>query len=266
MKKFRKFSTHYFRYWKPLFLGVGVFSGTSYGMADEYYRADMPVVLGVASAPVINDKAIVGTYAESYRKAGTPRIALYWNQALADAVEDYKIARARVSNYDTKFDIFPTGEKSRDHTRGEIDEATHWNLESAFTKTFQNSGTFFVDRTTIMRLLHAKTDVEKPVTMQSVEVTALQGHADMYLEVLMTRDGRSPYGLGFRVSLRDIKNGKQLLSFYSTAMRVLESAPEFETTDRGFLRKPVLAPPLEKIGQWLALETMEHFSTATSFR
>lgn len=254
-----------FRQWKRLYLGVIALSAAPAGIADELYRANMPPVLKVAQEDSINDTALVGAYLESYRKAGVPRIALYWNQALAGAVEDYQIARARISDYDTKLDIFPTRAKGRDRTREDIDEAARWALESAFTKTFQKSGTFFVDRTTIMRLLHAESSVEKPTVLQTVEVAALRGHADMYLEVLMTRDSRSPHGLGFKVSLRDINNGKQLLSFYSTAIRTNETVPEFEATERGFQRKISLPPALEDIGQRLALETMRQFTTSTAF-
>ncbi len=234
-------------------------------------------------------------FAADYAAAGRPRIALFWNLTLNEDVADQKVSRTSVQTDTTRSSSF-----MEETTAGEVGSATlrdsdessatdttitsgdlitnnnnkrkaalaesdAWKLEAAFATAMRTANVRFIDRSTIIRMTHVQQGKNATSDTHTIEAKALLGKADMFMEVLMTRDNEAPLGWGFRVSLKDVNSGAQLADFYSTAEPDLGPAPEpyFVATNKGFEKvTPQMSATVEDIGRALARDAMRDLQVA----
>lgn len=227
-------------------------------------RSAAAATLDVAAA-----RPVVDAFSSAYARAGKPRVALFWNRELddrlargtrdvvraeVDASRDGRSVTASVSR-GTETD----GEALR---RTTLSERDLWLVEAEFVRVFLEAGTTVVDRAAIMRLAAARE--RGSADAQGVEMAALKGHADLFLEVLLTGDPSAPLGWGFRCNLKEVKSGRLVSTQYLTALPTLPApgAASFRARDGGYER--VAAPPprvtVRDIGVTLALDAMRELT------
>ena len=257
------------------------------------YRSDQPQVLERPVQKPVPDTSgqTIASFRSAYQTAGLPRIALFWNVALTDQLADDKIERTRItrnaSGSNSSLDKTTRGDAGsarlresdgRQMSEVTIDRSTvtssnanrgtplperdSFRLENAFMKTMREGAVQFIDRAAIMRTTAA--NAGGGGDSRTVEIKALQGKAELMLEILLTRDQEAPMGWGFRGIFRDIESGRTLATYYSKAMPVLPSLPpQYRASSRGFERvdmKHVVT--IEDVGRTLALDTMAEVASA----
>ena len=272
------------------FIGAAAAGAIALGIAQSaaaQYRPDQPAVIEPERPAPTEDTSpqTAGAFRSAYAAAGRPRIALFWNVELTDQLADDRVSSTRISGQSNRstssFEKTTTGPagnarltESDDKRTSEVAitndtrtghggkrttslaESDRWQLESAFAGAMREGGVQFIDRSFIMRALAAKSGGGGD--RQTVEMQALQGKADMLLEVLMTRDARTPLGWAFKVALKDVESGANLGGLYSTAVPRKPPMPaSYRATEKGFERvnhQPIVT--VQDIGRTLAVETM----------
>lgn len=271
--------------------------------ADQQYRSGVaPVMEPTPRAPKpdvdrVEFEEIRRAFAATYVAAGQPRIALFWNMALSEDVSDNKVSRTSLQGGSTRnwngIDKITSGEAesatlrdgeekrankmtmtsedlitNKDKRKASLAESDAWKLETAFAGALHTANMRFTDRSTIMRMAHVQQGKDATSDMHTIEATALQGKADMFMEVLITKDSKAPLGWGFLVSLKDVKSGTQLVTFYSAAVPHYGAAPEpyFVATNKGFQKvtPPVVNATVADVGRALARDTMRELQNALS--
>jgi hypothetical protein len=211
------------------------------------------------------------SFAEAYARAGRPRIALWWNRVLSDRHTDDAREVARVTA-----EISADGRRasvessSGRETRTEAERNTRlaerdlFQVETEFTRRLLDAGVRVVDRATLLRLAAANKQAPVQLDRLQLEMQALMGHADYFLEVLLSPDDAAPLGFGFRTDLKVVQTGQVLGTAYLSAM------PELPPPGRGsVVARPggyelVPAPPprvtVQAIGDALAMQAMQELS------
>lgn len=219
-------------------------------------------------------------FAESYKAAGKPRIAILFNRQLSDEVREWR----------TEGRVVAIGEGSVTHTRDGVfgresetvkgpvavavqtqmeengqrvgpGERYTWGFEDGFMQPFLRAGAVLVDRATIMRL--ASRDISQgskadPIGVKKVEMDALVNNADVFIEILISRSPSALYGYEFKATAKEIRSGRILASSTSlnwdrTAMR----PKKVITTDKGYqIVDDNAFPAVQKLSGDLALDLM----------
>ena len=182
----------------------------------------------------------VAGFADSYARNGKPRLALYWNQQLSEALSDwYSETRVVNSSQDnsTMSGDFTLNQSSNsqntleiqrrahDTRRGTLNESFEWEFQEAFLAPFLEAGATVVDRGAMMRFTAAD---NASASEKTVEVRGLQGRADYVLEVLVSPNWKSSTGYELRTRILDVKTGAIVAMVNSKNLR--EWNPEKETT------------------------------------
>lgn len=225
------------------------------------YREGTPPVLTPAPKGVVVDPSALAAFPAAYAKAGRPRIAVFWNRAFDDDLSsEYRERSSRQvgatlgltdriearrtpqgasieRNIDAEVGRSVTTEsgivRSENRRRPE-DENSAWRMETAFVSAFANAGAVMIDRAVIMRLVARNAEVAMAPDSQSIETEALVGKADLLVEILSRPSPEEDSGFLFRVSVKEIKSGRVLVTFSSGGLPDPESSRRFVATDRGF--------------------------------
>lgn len=225
----------------------------------------------VANAPLgPRAQAVVDDFERAYNKAGKPRVAMLWNRELTDryANDRREVSRlgAQVSADGNRLSINAsqgTEVAAQAQRQTSLSERDLWQLETEFTRRLLDAGVAVIDRATTMRLVARAPGGGGP-DAQAVEMSALVGHADLFLEVLLTRDPNAPLGWGFRSNLKEIKSGRVLGSQYLSAMPELPptAKPTWQVRPGGYeqVAGPVARVTVQDIGDTLALDTMQELA------
>lgn len=225
----------------------------------------------VANAPLgPRAQAVVDDFERAYNKAGKPRVAMLWNRELTDryANDRREVSRlgAQVSADGNRLSISASqGSEvvAQAQRQTSLSERDLWQLETEFTRRLLDAGVAVIDRATTMRLVARAPGGGGP-DAQPVEMSALVGYADLFLEVLLTRDPAAPLGWGFRSNLKEIKSGRVLGSQYLSAMPELPPAakPTWQVRPGGYeqVAGPVARVTVQDIGDTLALDTMQELA------
>jgi hypothetical protein len=202
-------------------------SGAAQPLAEEVYSAS------------------VKRFEAAYAAAKKPRIAIYFNRVLSDEVREW-ITPARgimtgkgeeVSAGSGATIVTPDGAvvettpdakvkgsadtergmavysetHAEDQQREKPEEIWMWRFEDYFLQPLLKAGAILIDRATVLRLVAAASaDENDAYTVESVKLTemrALVDHADIFVELLVTRDHASPSGYAFRTIAKDTKTG-----------------------------------------------------------
>lgn len=228
---------------------------------------------GMAALPASpRAQQTLDAFAAAYARAGRPRVALWWNRGLSDRVasETREVQRitAQANREGTWAGITASRgtEVAREsERRSTLAERDLFQVETEFTRRLLDAGVQVVDRATIVRLAAGKdAQAPAPQNTQALEMAALAGHADLFLEVLLSADPAAPLGWGFRTNLKAVKSGQVLGTAYLDAMPELPPAGRGTYVARAGGYDLVPAPPakvtVQAIGDALALQTMQELT------
>jgi len=181
---------------------------------------------GEKAKPLMNPE-IIGTFQQTYKQAGEPRLAIFLNRSLSDEVREWHTQNRLVTSvsghYEKKSgDVTETftgpggaavyGQTHMENPeRSSPGESWMWRFEDGFLAPFLETGTKIVDRATIMRLTAAQSGTQgsayAPMAVKKIEMDALTDKADLFIEILIRRAPASKLGYEFKASAKDIKTG-----------------------------------------------------------
>jgi len=99
-----------------------------------------------------------------------------------------------------------------DRKRGGLKETEVWRFQSKFIDSFLGAGAKVVDRSSAIRLTAVSKTAGSTPDTQRVETQALQGYADLLVEVLLAKNGKQPI---FKLTVKDINNGQLVAQVFS---------------------------------------------------
>jgi hypothetical protein len=209
----------------------------------------------------------VKRFQAAYSSKKKPRIAVFLNRALSDEVRDWRVNEGYIVRYGEKggkqadLDVYPS-RGVREEPRPAPGETWMWAFEDGFLEPFMESGVRLVDRATIMRLVAAETQGEggalAPLAVKKVEVDALRGYANIFVELLISASPGAQYGYAFKATAKDVKTGIIIANVVSvdwkyqpeTERRILAGQSDYEVVAEN------RTPPLDDVASTLALELM----------
>lgn len=155
-----------------------------------------------------------------------------------------------------------TQEYLEEEERAEPDEAWVWALEEGMLEPFLQAKANVIDRATIMRLAAAESTVggkSQVVSPKQIEMSALKNHADLFIEVLITRSASSLYGYEFKASVKEVETGKILANVTSVDWRGKGrlSPVVFADSEVQRLRRRVILPAVKDVSHRLAIDVMK---------
>lgn len=184
-----------------------------------------------APAPTVSQPLMSDTIAEDfnlvYRKAGSPRLAVFLNRSLSDEVREWRTTHRAVISVkgemtweDPEKSVpfkGPGGVAAYEQThmgesrRSSPEEGWMWRFEEGFLGPFLDVGAKVVDRATIMRLTAAASGRQgsayDPIAVKKIEMDSLTGKADLFLEVLIRRNPGTDLGYEFKASAKEVSTG-----------------------------------------------------------
>lgn len=191
--------------------------------------------------------AMIANFAAAYERNGKPRLALFWNRQLSDALSEW-YAPARVINTETTnstmsgdITLNQSGnaqvtseiqQRVRDQRRGQTPETFEWEFQDGFLAPFLEAGVQVIDRSAMMRLTGA--DLQG-TGEHTVETRALQGKADYLMEVLVGANWKSSTGYELRTRILEIRTGRIIAYVNSKGLKSWNPAKEIIATNTGFV-------------------------------
>jgi hypothetical protein len=204
-------------------------------MTEVQPQAMQPSDTGHPSSPAVYNRQtppssgslVMDQFKQQYRRKGSPRVAVYLNRALSDDVREWNTQRRLVvaiegeitSETEKRTDTFkgPGGVSvyqqthNADQERRSPGESWMWSFEEGFLNPFLKTGTRIVDRATIMRLAASESGQQgsayAPIAVKAIEMDALKGKADIFIEILIRRAPKTELGYEFRASAKEVQTG-----------------------------------------------------------
>jgi hypothetical protein len=197
--------------------------------AAAQYREGTPTVLTPAPRGPDMRATQETRSADDYRRAGSPRIVVFWNRELSDRIaNDYdsvltdrsetaegaaaSVSRngryaegARVTTTDREIRL---GRREVDDDRrgALLDEDREWQLLEAFQGRLQSMGLVLVDRALAMRAVAAAEG--GPSDKQTAEMRGIAGLADLMMTLTQTPSPDAPLGIRFKITVTNLKDGR----------------------------------------------------------
>ena len=222
-------------------------------------------------------------FQDIYNKKDKPRIAVFLNRQLSDEVREWKTSTRKVATGGkttiTEKDAWDkktteaTGDTStysqthleNNTARPEPGEKWMWSFEDGFIRTFLSAKAKLIDRTTILRLSASKSgkqgDAHNLMAVKKIEMDALSDHADIFVEILISRSPSSLYGYEFKATAKEVKTGAIIANTTSLRWKP-EKRVEREiiaTSDGYEVLDSVRIPPVYEVSEDLALDLMNAF-------
>jgi hypothetical protein len=237
------------------------------------YRSQQPEVLAPvavadpAQTPLFQRAA----FSAAYGRAGQPTIAVLWNREFTDMLQQSSAAQlqvetvrsnaatAQVDRVDAHRSMHGSAQmqgaavssstltaqtlRSTQAARSGPAERMDLEMRAAFMQTMASAGVRLVDRNVVMRTTAARQGGREHDS-QHVETEALTRHARLLMEILNTRDDRSPTGWSMYVSIKRLADGVVLSEGFLDGKVPADApkpAPRFEADPRGGFRE--ILPP-----------------------
>lgn len=248
--------------------------------ATPIYRPNVPGVLRpVPQGNAAESEAgVMNAFRSAYARAGSPRIAIFWNRELTDSIStSYRryleidqvnlgiggvvvgngyaatvpaVSATRVESAET-----PIAEPEREKALAGHQE---FRVESAFAGTMLKGGARLIDRNTIIRLLGLQQGGSAR-NKQSLEMRALLDKAEYFVEVLQTDDPQSPIGAALQVTVTEVRTGRILASVAPDQKSRQAPQTRFVAGAYGFEKQEITPEAMnaQQIGKDLAMQTME---------
>ncbi|MBF0178683.1 MAG: hypothetical protein HQM03_01520 [Magnetococcales bacterium] len=206
-------------------------------LAAGPYRDNQPEVLGGVdrdaeraqrrNSESVNSTEALAQFSQAYNKAKQPRIAVYWNRKLSESVGSRWVSNDRlVIQEESRFKGAYDG-RNNDATDSKTTTIAHQSLakaasdrrggpgelemaafEDGMLEAFNHANCHLVDRSVIMRI----TPEGNGQGGEMIETAALQRYADLLMEVILIPNHDSQSGFAFRISAKNLKNGRILAS------------------------------------------------------
>lgn len=189
----------------------------------------------------------VSSFAQAYLGRGKPKLALYWNRQLSEALSDW-YSDTRVLNSSTtnsnmagEFNLNQSGNtqntmeiqrRVQDQRRGQFSESFEWEFQDAFLAPFLEAGATVIDRGAMMRFTGADMPGDSEKT---IEVRGLQGKVDYLMEVLVAPNWKSTTGYELRLRILDIKTGAIVAMVNSKNLKEWNPEKPMLATSTGFV-------------------------------
>lgn len=258
--------------------------GLALAAQPDLYRPGQREVLEPPTQTARIDAGVIALFESRYKSAGSPRVAVFWNRALSPELTDRASVTATLRDEESEtlrernsggavdagkttanVDATWTGERTKrlsisgpardEQSRNLMREPDDWAVETMFLQTMTDAGARLIDRSTVLRLTQFRDRAGDEANRKMLEMAALSKHADLLLEVLVTPDHRAFSGWGFRVQVKDLRDGTLVASLYTEAKPAAANAVAFRATDRGFERVSV-EPKRVDVGRELAVQVM----------
>jgi hypothetical protein len=223
-------------------------------------------------------------FAKAYAGKGSPRIALFFNRALSDDVREWQSDVRIAAAYEQR-GVVQLREKTHDketsatqsngtaasalaieqptdsgERRLPVTEAWVWAFEDGFLTPMLEAKAKTVDRATIVRLTAAgdKSGALQPVAPKQIEMDALKNHADILVEVLVSRSPSAIYRYEFKASAKEINTGIVLANVTSARWNSRNRAGRVvvATSDGYKVGHGLALPGVQDVASDLAIDLM----------
>ena len=266
-------------------IGTALAGGAMATDLDRHYRPGQPDVLKEQPEPEAAERErqkVIDRFGTAYKRAGSPRIAVFWNRTFSDQLSQWvSYGRVVESKQGQLRSSKPYGQSEADgqmsrsfrvdvnvpqEERRPVNEIPAFAFESGFLRPMTDAGAKIVDRATIMRLIHSRAKNRRnspqvPDT-QVVETDALLGFADYIAEILFSPDAGSTTGAAIRVTVKSIQDGQIVASLVSRERPEDEDGPRKWEAAAGGFRVSREGPEPEEVGRDVAMETMQALTRA----
>ena len=255
--------------------------GEEFALGHNITRDAVPAAKGESSGTLKR-------FSDSYKSQHSPKLAIFLNRTLSDDVREWTTSERSViagsgsvtSSSETPLRyreetvkgpvaVYRQQENGVQEARDNTSESYLWELEAGFMQPFLNAGAKLVDRATILRLVSKNSDqgiAHEVIETKKNEMNALLNHADIYIEILVTRTHSAPGAYEFKAVAKEVKTGR-VLGIASSLDRDMEKerSRKIVTTSEGY--KIVDAPKKAKVknvSSDVALELMNSMVTGWS--
>ncbi len=259
-------------------------------------KVEKPVVEKISLLPPQDYAPAEARFAASYKAKARPTVAVFFNRQLSDEVREWVEPRRTVTLTEIQERWFLGTRVGKDEatatyqtspeqnplteSRRKLDERQAWIVEDAFQAPLLKQGTRLVDRATMMRLAAFKSgkqdNPDATIALKHLEMGALLGHADYFVELLVSNRPDSKLGYELRAQVKEVKTGIIVASATTATWRFAElPAPANKTrkvpvaTDQGYvyreekLPEPTVIIPFDvEVAERLAHQVMEQLATS----
>lgn len=223
------------------------------------------------------------SFAEAYRRAGSPRLAIYFNRELSEQISEWLPQSLRQleltqdsaliaeTNRGTAVQAGATNRITLSEThalhsgptvsREGLEERWRWQFEDAVSQTFLAADARVIDRALMLRQMAANRTpggtTSAAVSMTTNEMVALNGFADVLIEILVARSTDGTADL--RATAKRLSDGQLLGSALLRAGELGQSEQpgRFVPTAGGYMRERQRAEPsVAQQSEALALRLM----------
>ena len=188
----------------------------------------------------------IAAFAGAYQGSGRPRLAFYWNRQLNDTLNqwysDTRIVNTTRSDGSIGGDINVSQSNSSQNTievqrrnpderrRPQPVETWEWEFQDGFLGPFLQAGATVLDRSAIIRITGADLGKADDLT---IETKALQGMADLLVEVLVTPSSQATTGYELRARILDVRTGRIVAYVSSRSLREWQGPREAIASSHG---------------------------------
>jgi len=217
-------------------------------------------------------------FKKAYKAKGSPRIAVLLNRALSDEVREWRTPARAVITGTRQKTVGQAGKETRrvDEARGlaaydqvhdesgarpSPGEQWMWAFEDGFLQPFLSAGAGGTAAKS-----GKQGDPHSLLSVKQVEMDALAGGADIFVELLVSRAPSSPYGYEFKACAKEVKTGVILANVTSLRWSRLPNYSEQEVvaTSRGYEFRGPTVPPIDVTSSSLAIDLMSALTRAWS--
>lgn len=215
-------------------------------------------------------------FREAYVRAKNPRVAVYVNRQLSDDVREWSSnVRAKVGYVETTTTAEGSSqtvgtaaasvERHDDGAGVPREDHWTWRIEDGLLQPLIESGARVVDRAMMLRLtaLEHEPAPSSEAPVKKIETNALRNHADILVEVLISRRKDDKMGYVFRLEATRVEDGSIITRCSSATWEPRRRSAmrgEWQATDDGFGRRDLPNP--ETVAAWLAEDLMDRLSKA----
>jgi hypothetical protein len=223
--------------------------------------------------PALDAAPIEKRFATAYERARRPRIAVFFNRTLSDEVREWTEPLRTTSTVTSDTKVIGPGGAMSDKTtvtttnnpgtnpvteqRDALGERLAWQVEAAFSQPLLAKGVKLIDRATILRLVALRSgkqgDPSAVMAVKEIEMSALVGQADYYVELLVSQATDSPLGYDLKAAVKQVSTGR-IVANLTTATWTFTPPPaqppptrKAVATDKGYQYVDVPPPPVHAI-------------------
>lgn len=251
----------------------------------EEFALDHTITREAGAGRQTESAGTIKKFAAAYKSRNNPKIAIFLNRTLSDDVREWKTGyRGVVAGSGSVTTSSETQLRYREETvkgpvavslqqengvkeaRDNTSESYLWEFEAGFMQPFLSAQANLVDRATILRLVSKDSDqglANDLIETKKNEMNALLNHADIFIELLITRSPSAPTGYEFKAVAKEVKTGRILALATSLSWDNAGEAPKkVITTETGYkiIDDPKM-PKVQHVSKDMAIDLMNGLVT-----